>query len=407
MMANSSTLIPLCYLAIGLVVGATISWLILRGRVAMVAERTRASLSAELATLQERLTQIPRLERMATERESRGESLQSALAEVQRDAIAATTSLQEELEKCADLEARLGSLEIERRQLQGQVTALHAKASELDSTLKSERRAFEEKITLLNEAKAVLSDSFKALSSEALKSNNESFLVLAQKTFEGLQQAATGELEKRHLAVEQLSAPIQQSLQQVGEKLHELEKTRVAADEGLREHLRTLSESQTELRREAANLVTALRSPRVRGRWGEIQLKRVVEVAGMLENCDFYEQQTNRLDGELMRPDMLVRIAGAKNIIVDAKAPLEAYLEAIETQDENVRKQKMKDHARQVRDRMVALSRKEYWDRFTPTPEFTVLFLPGEAFYSAALEHDPGLIESGTRCGSCWLPRPP
>jgi DNA recombination protein RmuC len=175
----------------------------------------------------------------------------------------------------------------------------------------------------------------------------------------------------------------------------ELEKERVGAYAGIKQHMESLLDTQRELRRETGKLVQALRAPSTRGRWGEIQLRRVVEMAGMLDHCDFFEQVNLQTEDGRQRPDMVVRLPGDKRVVVDAKAPLYAYLEALDAQDESVRTQKFQEHALQVRKHIQMLSQKAYWDQFDEAPEFVVLFLPGEPFFSAALEHDPSLIESG------------
>jgi DNA recombination protein RmuC len=188
---------------------------------------------------------------------------------------------------------------------------------------------------------------------------------------------------------------VKDSLGRLDQQIRQIEAARGEAYGALTEQLRAVAETQGQLRTEAANLVKALRAPNVRGRWGVVQLKRVVELAGMIDHCDFHEQQT--ADGEegRLRPDLVVHLPGGKNVVVDAKAPLSAYLEAVEAKDERERKAHLADHARQIRDHVAALSRKAYWDRFQPAPEFVVLFLPGESFYAAALEEDPALLEAG------------
>ncbi len=270
-----------------------------------------------------------------------------------------------------------------------------ASLAALRARLEHERTGFEEKVALLERAKADLGDSFKALSAEALRSNNASFLELARTHLERYQVEARGDLEQRQQAVSALVAPIRESLEKVDGQIRGLEQVRTQAYSTLTEQVRALAEGQRELRQETGNLVTALRSPTVRGRWGEIQLKRVVEMAGMLGHCDFVEQTTTTADGTRLRPDLIVKLPGGRNVVVDAKAPLLAYLEALEAKDDETRRLKLLDHARQIRDHIGKLSAKSYWGQFDPTPDFVVLFLPGEPFFSAALEHDATLIEDG------------
>src|SRR5262249_7661982 len=196
-------------------------------------------------------------------------------------------------------------------------------------------------------------------------------------------------------AVAEAVAPVKASLEKVDSKIQELEKARAGAYAALQEQVRGLVETQSQLRGETARLVTALRTPSVRGHWGEIQLRRVVEMAGMLDHCDFFSQTTlNGEDGRL-RPDLQVRLPAGKTVVVDAKTPLEAYLQAIECTDEAKRRERFQQHARQVRAHVTTLGRKSYWEQFDHAPEFAVLFLPGECFFSAALESDPSLIEFG------------
>lgn len=240
-----------------------------------------------------------------------------------------------------------------------------------------------------------LKEAFQALSSEALLGNNRAFLDLAKATLEKYQEGARGDLEMRRQAIDALVSPMRESLREVDVKIAGLDRARAAADAALTEQIRSLSDTQLRLKEETANLVKALRAPSVRGRWGEIQLRRVVELAGMLAHCDFVEQESRSGEEGRLRPDMIVRLPNRRNVVVDAKAPLSAYLEAIETTDEAVRAARLKDHARQVRAHLAALASKGYWEQFTPAPEFAVLFLPGETFFSAALEQDPGLLEYG------------
>ena len=244
-------------------------------------------------------------------------------------------------------------------------------------------------------ARGALTNAFRALSAEALQRNNQAFLDLAKTTLDKQQSVAQGELEKRQQSIGELVTPIRATLESFAQQVHGLEKSRIDAYATLFEQVRALADGQGQLRKETANLVRALRAPHARGRWGELQLKRVVEMAGMLDHCDFYEQESaNGEDGKL-RPDLIVRLPGGKQLVVDAKAPLAAYLDAIEATDDDTRRRKLADHARHVREHIAKLSKKSYWEQFQPAPDFVVLFLPGEMFYSAALEADPSLIESG------------
>ena len=247
-----------------------------------------------------------------------------------------------------------------------------------------EKRAAVEKLALVEKMHFSFAEQFKGVSADALKHNNDTFMQLAEQTF-----------EKKSQAIRELMKPVKESLEKFDGKIQEIEKARTSAYATLKEQVGSLIETQKELRTETSNLVKALRAPTVRGRWGEMQLKRVVEMAGMVDHCDFYEQTTVATEERRYRPDLLVKLPGEKNIVVDAKAPLEAYLQAIECTDERRRVELLKDHASAIRSHMTLLSRKSYWEQFQPSPEFVVLFLPGETFFSAALEQDPALIEMG------------
>ena len=275
------------------------------------------------------------------------------------------------------------------------ISELNQSIVRLETTLEHERRADKENKAILDNFTQKFRDAFQALSAEALKSNNQSFLELAKATLEKYQAEAKGDLEQRQKAVENLVTPIKQSLEKVDTHVRELENARQLAYGSLTEQIKSLMSTQEKLQSETGNLVKALRAPTVRGNWGEIQLKRVVEIAGMLQYCDFDQQQTVLTEDGRLRPDVIVRLPGNKNIVVDAKTPLKAYLEALESQDDEQRLYKLKEHAQQIRSHMTKLSAKSYWDQFQPTPEFVILFLPGETFFSAALEQDPSLIEEG------------
>ena len=259
--------------------------------------------------------------------------------------------------------------------------------------LDKERAVAAVKLETLERAGEKLSDTFQALSAEALARNNQSFLELAKTSLQSFQEGARGDLEKRQQAIHELVSPVKQTLEKFEKEVQGIEKSRIDAYATLTQQVKSLAESQGQLKSETANLVKALRAPHTRGRWGELQLKRVVEMAGMLDHCDFFEQENVTTEEGRRRPDMMVRLPGGRNIVVDAKAPLAAYLAALEAPDEDTRRAHLLTHARHVRDHLRMLDQKSYWEQFQPTPEFVVLFLPGEVFFSAALEADPTLIE--------------
>src|ERR1700675_2302027 len=290
-----------------------------------------------------------------------------------------------------ELEAENASL----ARLQQAYTEVVAGKARLESALESERKTSNEKIELITRASEELRNAFKAMASEALKSNNLSFLVLAKESLERFQTEARGDLENRQKAVADMVAPVRDSLNKVDVQIQQMEVARGDAYGELRAQVQSLITTQKELQSQTGNLVRALRTPNVRGRWGEIQLRRVVEIAGMLSYCDFTEQESVTTESGRLRPDLVVKLPGGKHVVVDAKTPLQAFLDAFETTDEETRRACLANHARQVRDHINILSGKKYWEQFEATPEFVVMFLPGETFFSAALEQDTGLIEHG------------
>ncbi len=265
----------------------------------------------------------------------------------------------------------------ERDRLTGELRAAgEARAASVERAATLEQ-SFNDQLKLLRAAEERLAITFKSLSTDALAANRNQFLTLAS---------------------EQLGAvvnPVRDSLSKMDAEIRELEKARSQAYGHLSNQVTSLLEAQRDLRAEAEKLSRALRAPSVRGRWGEIQLKRVVEMAGMLERCDFFTQETASAESGRLRPDLRIQLPGGKNIIVDAKAPLQAYLESLDAPADDARSEKLRQHAAQVRAHLNSLAAKGYWEQFRPAPEFVVLFLPGETFFSAALEQDPGLIEHG------------
>ncbi|MGI8934619.1 MAG: DNA recombination protein RmuC [Phormidesmis sp.] len=373
-------------MGLGAVLGGGVVWWVLSAQMQAGREKAKNSLVAGRASMVEQLRgKELRLEELRQEIGERDRTIallqqqitqaaaQRATAEAQSLRLPALERmLQPTREDQAPLQTRLGQTETQLREVQQQAS---------------------EKISLIATAQQQFADTFKALSSEALQANNQSFLALAQTQLSEFQTAAKGDLALKQQAVEEVVRPLQSSLSKVETFLQTIEGQRVSAYAQLTEQISALASSQVQLQAETANLAKALRSPTVRGRWGEIQLKRVVEIAGMSEHCDF-TQQVTMAEGSL-RPDMLVQLPGQRQIVVDAKAPLVSYLASLEATDETDRLNKLREHARQVRRHLSQLSQKAYWEQFQPTPEFVVLFLPGEIFFSAALEQDPGLIEAG------------
>lgn len=372
----------------GLAAGALAAWLALRARVERVRGEEGARAAAVAAGLEERVA--------ARGRELEG--LRAQLEGMERELAAVRARAAGEAERRAAAEERalrLAAVESELAAAQASCAALQARLAEAAARGEAERAAAAEQRALLEDARARLADAFRALSAEALQANNQQFLDLARAALGAFQAEARGELEGRQQAIEALVAPIRESLGKVDEQIRAMEQARQRAYGALGEQVKALSLGQERLQQETASLVRALRAPAVRGRWGEIQLRRVVEIAGMLPYCDFVEQETVGAGEGRLRPDLVVRLPGGKVVVVDAKAPLKAYLDAFEATTEDERRRHLKDHARLVRDHMAKLSAKAYWEQFPDSPEFVVMFLPGETFFSGALEHDPALMEEG------------
>ena len=317
----------------------------------------------------------------------------TAQAEAERAVL--SERLQGKESQVEELKRTVEDKDAQLTSLQQEITRLQTRLAALQTQLEGERKAWEEKQKLIHEAEASFSTAFRALSAEALKVNNESFLELARTSLERFQEGARSDLEMRQKAIDELVKPLKESLVKVDDKIQALEKSRIDAYATLVEQVKSLATTQMQLQSETSQLVKALRAPVVRGRWGEIQLQRVVEMAGMLEYCDFEQQPVTNGEKGRLRPDMVIRLPNQRQIIVDSKVPLQAYLESLEAKDEAERAALLKEHARHIRSHLTQLGGKGYWEQFQPAPEFAVLFLPGETFFSAALEQDPELIEFG------------
>ncbi len=263
----------------------------------------------------------------------------------------------------------------------------------LEVRIKSQDSLQQERDIAFEAANAQLTRAFTGLANQSLKSNSENFLRLAEQNLGAQQEKAKHEFGEREKAVENMVKPIQKSLEAAQKQIAELEKSRSEAYGSIRTQLEAMQESQKSLRQETHNLVNALRRPEVRGRWGEITLRRLVELAGMVEHCDFQEQVHTVGEGQIIRPDMIVRMPDRRELVVDVKTPLDAYLEAVEADNDTQRKLGLERHAKNVRAHIRMLASKAYWEQFDESPEFVILFIPGDQFLSAALNEEPDLIE--------------
>ena len=365
------TIILVLGIVTGLIVGILIAWLLFRARVAETQGRLTMR-EQDVGRLEERI----------------------GLMDKRIDELNETLRAESEKRAASDAKAeRTGQLENANTKLREELSEIQTEHARLTETIEQERKAVEKQLRLVEESKIALTDTFKALAGEALKSSNEEFIKLAKSSLETLQTKAEGDLTERRQAIESLVKPLRESLERYEKQLADMGKERKGQYQSLADQMKALIDSEQSLKDETSKLVTALSAPQVRGAWGELTLRRVAELAGMVERCDFVEQESTDTDSGRLRPDMIVDLPNGRRIVVDAKAPLKAYIEAIECSTEEDRKAKLAEHARQVRIRVNELSKKEYWDQFDEAPEFTVLFLPGEQFLGAALQEQPDLLE--------------
>jgi len=313
-----------------------------------------------------------------------------AMATLQTDTAVAT-------HRCSDLSQQLETEKSQTQSLrdalaraQGELAAAGAQFQAAQQNLLDQRK-------LLDEAQGQLRHAFASVSADALAKNNEAFLQLARERFATITAEATGSLDQRKEQIDGLLKPMRELMDQYQQRVGEIEKSRVESYSMLREQLGTLAEAQRTLNTQTTQLVTALSRPTVRGQWGEISLRRIVELAGMSARCDFVEQQTVETEQGRLRPDMVVRMPEERDVVIDCKACLDAFLDAASAADEDLRRTHLQRHSQQVRSRARELAGKVYWAQFQRSPEYVVMFLPGEAFLYAAVEHDPGLIEDCIR----------
>ncbi|MFD1696336.1 DNA recombination protein RmuC [Roseibium aestuarii] len=340
--------------------------------------KSQALASAHEALLEQRTTSLTLQQRL----EETSESRQAALA----DLAAARAHLE-----------RVPALEGERRALQDTAAALKAEIATLKTRLEAERGQHAERLAELKEFHKKMEAEFSALASKALGASSEHFLKLVSERFEQHKANATSDLDARQKAIETLVQPLRESLTKFETKVGDLEKVREGAYQQITEQVRNLAEGQINLRTETSRLVQALRQPKTRGRWGEFQLRNVLELAGMSEHADFVEEQSFDHEDGRLRPDVIVRLPGGKSIVVDAKTPLDAYLAAAEATDETERKAHIATHVAHVKAHVKNLGSKEYWKLLTEAPDFVVMFVPGEAFYSAAIDQDPTIFENALK----------
>ncbi len=347
----------------GLILGAVLAWLI-------ATKRGQSEL----------LTKVGDADRKTAAAESKAASAEAIAAEVRRQ--------YEEVRRKA---------ETDFQELRVQLSSESEARVRADTEKKELAQRLDEEKQLLAEAREKLTDTFKALASTTLDDSNKAFLSLAKETFDKVLAEAKGDLGKREAAINRLVKPLAESLKTFDEHVRTLETNRQQAYTSFDSNLKALTESQDKLQKETANLVTALRTPQIRGRWGEMTLKRVVELAGMSEHCDFTEQLSVSTDEGRIRPDLIVHLPAGREVVVDAKVSLEAYLDALSAESEQARKETLARHAIQIRSHMVALSARTYWEQFGKAPEFVVMFIPGESFFAAAADSDHQLIEDGMK----------
>lgn len=297
---------------------------------------------------------------------------------------------------CFGLGALIAALLV-RHKHQQHLGSLREENARLGAQLAAERNNSAEKLAVLERAREQLSDTFNALSSQALRQNNEEFLRLAQENLKQFQGQAEAQLQQKEQSIDNLVKPIQAALLKTEQQIQAMEQARKEAYGSLSRHLESMTLTQAQLQLETRNLVQALRRPEVRGQWGELTLKRLVELAGMVEHCDFFQQETVSGSDSVQRPDMIVRLPDSRDIVIDVKTPLDAYLSAMEAPDDPARRAALERHARKVRERVRELAMKAYWDQFKNAPDFVVLFIPGDQFLSAALDIDPQLLEDALR----------
>lgn len=413
-MTENGLILPVVAAAAALIVGVVLGWVFTKARAARDRHASEVETKSVLVETSTRL-QLESAQRVDSQRELQDVKRQSEQLDRDRsEAITEKVRLGTELAGVRQA-AELRETELSRRvselkelldRRENETAALAAAKADfaeqcacLTVELKKEREAHAEKLSTYQQAEARLKEEFHTLAAVALRNNNESFLALATTKLGDVQSAAQVDLEARRKGIDELVSPLKESLTKLDGKLAAVESSRIEGYSSLKTELANVSSAQQELRAQTGNLVKALRSPNVRGRWGEIQLRRVIEMTGMLEHCDFIEQPAARTDDGLLQPDIVIRLPGGKQVVIDAKVPLSAFMDAAETADDATRELKLKEHAKQVRDHIGRLGAKNYWEQFQPTPEYVLMFLPAESMLVAAFQYDSSLIEGGLERG--------
>lgn len=355
----------IAYIIIGLIIGAVLGWFVASSRLKSLYAKQQSELQAAYSA-------------QIAAGEGRAKAAEALVHELRQQAQQRDSGM---------------------NQLRSELDAEKKTSIEALTRLETAQKSFEEQKALLETMKAEMTDTFNALSSAALKSSSEDFLRLASEHLGKVVTDTKGKLGEHKEALDGMIKPLHETLKRYDEQIKAIEKSRDEAYGGLKEQLRSLVSTHENLAKETGNLVSALRKPQVRGRWGEMQLRRVAELSGMSLHCDFSEQQSVDTEKGRIRPDMIVHLPMERDIVVDSKVSLEAYLDAVSVQTEEEKKVKLEKHAQQVRTHMNRLASKEYWGQFRQSPEFVVLFLPGEAFLGAALDSDSTLIEDGIQKG--------
>lgn len=380
-------------LAAGSLMGLLLGWLLAKYRLTPSLVKSITEAEALLESLQNKKEEIQEIKTRVAAFQTEIKSLTTQLLQVSQERSAASSKL----EHMTSLQNTLKTREQELFALRTTISELREQIATLETTIEKEKVSFDEKMSLLRELRTSLTETYKGLSASALRENNQVFMDLANATFSKYIDAAKSDFDTRGKAVKESILPLHEALNRYDEHIQAMERSREKAYGGLSAQVRSLIQTQDILQKETGKLINALRVPHIRGRWGEITLRRVAELSGMQSHCDFFEQTSTRSEDGLLRPDMVIQLPGQRQIIIDAKVPLVAYIDAIETDSEEEREKCLTTHARHVKTHINQLSQKAYWTQFKPTPEFVVLFIPGENFFSAALSKNPQLIELGVR----------